>query len=103
MRNDLDRLMRDGAPHGAKSRLQHGLGFAGEGDDGAVVVGIRLRFQQRHAGYAAHGAQDLIYYPVAPALAEVRDRLYELRNATSGTTRRLPHAYRGTRSMRLIA
>ena len=55
----------------------NGFGFAGDGDDAAVVVGVAFAIEQIHAGHFAHGRDDGVNFGRVAPFGEIRNTFDE--------------------------
>jgi hypothetical protein len=70
--------------------FEHGGGLAGQRQNAAVVAGVARSVEEVGARHPLDGRGQLVDDLDPTSLAEVRDRLYELRNATSVSPWRQP-------------
>ena len=68
----------DGALDAAEGGLDYGCGGAGEGDDGAVMIGIQFAVEDGDAAHGADGFDDGVYLGGVAAFGEIGDTLDKL-------------------------
>ena len=69
---------RDGAFDARESAFGNGLGRSGEGDHGAVVIGIHLVIEEDYSRRGLDCGDDFVHLRGIPAFGEVRNALDEL-------------------------
>ena len=60
-----------GLPHGFDDAAGHRFRIPGDRNDAAVVRGVHLRVEQRHAGESGQRGRDGVHHFLAPAFAEI--------------------------------
>src|ERR1700691_3671324 len=66
----------DGSLDSAVGGFDYGCGWTGEGDDGAVVIGVHLAVQDGDAAHGSDGFDDGVYFGRVATFGEVGDTLY---------------------------